>query len=128
MSFATTLRAACLVSGAASTLLAQGIGNVSVEAHPSSYTGRAPARLRFIARIELAGARTFNYHWIRSDGAKGPVQVVQVRDPHQRMITVVDNWQLGAPGQRLEVWETIQVNCGNQHITSGRATVSVSCR
>lgn len=128
MSRFPALRLVCLLSGALAPLMAQGIGNVSAEVRPGSYTGRAPARLRFIAHIELEGARTFNYHWERSDGAKGPVQVVQVKNPRQRMITVSDSWQLGAPGQHMEVWERIQVNCGNQHVTSGSATAVISCR
>ena len=103
MSPARNIRLACLISLAPPALFAQGIGNVSVEAHPAAFVGRAPARLRFVARIELEGARTFNYQWVRSDGAKGPVQVVQVKNPRQRQLTVADSWQLGAPGQRMEV-------------------------
>jgi hypothetical protein len=127
MSVSSALRLACVITGALPALLGQGIGNVAVEVHPANYTGRAPARLRFVARIELAGARTFNYHWERSDGAKGPVKVVQVRD-RERMITVSEEWQLGAPGQHLEVWQRIHVNCGNQHVSSDRAMASVNCR
>jgi len=127
MSLSSALRLACVFSGALPALLGQGIGTIAVEARPASYTGRAPARLRFVARIELAGARTFNYHWERSDGAKGPVKVVQVKD-RERMITVSEEWQLGAPGQHLEVWQRIHVNCGNQHVSSDRAVASINCR
>jgi hypothetical protein len=127
VSFSLPLRLICIFSGALSALLGQGIGNVIVEAHPSTYTGRAPAHLRFVAHIELAGASTFNYVWERSDGAKGEVKVVHVK-PNQRALTVSETWQLGAPGQKLEVWEKLHVNCGNQHLTSGPATVSVLCR
>jgi hypothetical protein len=127
MSLSRPFRLVCIFSGALSALVAQGIGTVSVDAHPSSYTGRAPAHLRFVAHIELAGARTFNYQWERSDGAKGPVKVVQV-NPNQRAMTAVDTWQLGAPGQKMEVWEKIHVNCGNQHLTSEPVTVSISYR
>jgi hypothetical protein len=128
MSLSHSIRLACIFSGSLSALMAQGIGNISVAAQPSSYTGRAPAHIRFVARIELAGARTFNYHWERSDGAKGPVKVVKVGNPSQGMITVVETWQLGAPGQQMEVWEKVHVNCGNQHISSDPAMVSISCR
>ena len=127
MSLSLPFRPACIFFGTLSALMGQGIGNVSVEAHPGTYTGRAPAHLRFVAHIELAGAATFKYQWERSDGAKGEVKVVHVK-PNQRALTVFGNWQLGAPGQKMEVWEKLLVNCGNQHLTSGPASVSVVCR
>jgi len=128
MSLPRALRQACLLTCALPALMAQGIGAVSVEPHPASYTGRAPARLRFVARVELEGAKTFNYSWERSDGAKSPVKVVHVTNPRQRSMTFTENWQLGAPGQRKEVWQRIHVNCGNQHVSSDRAMVSIDCR
>ncbi len=127
MSIARTLLMTCLLPGSVLALSAQGVGSVSVEARPGAYAGRAPAHLHFLAHIELEGARVFNYRWVRSDGALGPERVVRIQNPNQRMITVEDSWQLGAPGQRMEVWEKIQVNCGRQHLTSGPAVVPVTC-
>jgi hypothetical protein len=105
------------------------IGNVSVTADPESFAGRCPVTIKFTGTIEvLAYPMTFNYHWERSDGAKGPVHVVRVPSPRTRTITVVDTWRLGSQGQNLNVWQKLHVNCGNTHIVSEPASASISCR
>jgi hypothetical protein len=105
------------------------IGEVTVVANPQSYSGPCPARVRFTGTIAvLRPPMTFNYHWERSDGAKGPIRVVHVRNASARTVTVVDSWQLGTPGQRLRVWEKLVVNCGNTHITTSPAEATISCR
>jgi len=40
---------------------------------------------------------SFNYYWVRSDGAKGPVNVVRP-SPSQNMLVVKEPWTLAPPG------------------------------
>jgi hypothetical protein len=69
----------------------------------------------------------FNYHWERSDGAKGPTHVVRP-GPGERTLVVHEKWRLGGPGQTYDVSETIHLNSGNEHITEGSPTVHIECR
>jgi hypothetical protein len=108
---------------------AQGIGSIGVTATPHAFRGPCPAHLRFSARIEVDHfPMTLNYQWERSDGAKGPVRVVRVPSARTKTVTVVDTWQMGRKGDRLDVWEKVRVRSGNADTTSREATVTVDCR
>ncbi|HVN75560.1 MAG TPA: hypothetical protein VMT19_04530 [Thermoanaerobaculaceae bacterium] len=97
----------------------------------SRYAGPCPVGVTFTGRITFAMPHprgfVFNYHWERSDGAKGPVQVV--RPPAgEGAMTVKDHWELGARGQQYNVSETLVVNSGNTHLSESSPTVPIVCR
>jgi len=120
------LVAVFVLSCLASTAAAQGIGGVTVKASPDTYNGPCPAKIRFTGVIEvLHRPMTLNYHWERSDGAKGPVKVFHVTG-NTRTITTVEMWQLNTPG-REQITATLHVNSGNDHLSSS-ATVRATCR
>jgi len=120
------LVAVLVLSCLASTAAAQGIGGVRVKAHPETYNGPCPARIRFTGVIQVQHhPMTLNYHWERSDGLKGPVKVFHVTG-NTRTITTVELWQLNKPGHE-QISATLHVNSGNEHLSSS-ATVRVTCR
>jgi hypothetical protein len=70
---------------------------------------------------------TFNYHWERSDGAKGPVKVVHP-GPNERTLIVHETWRVGGRGKTYDVSQVLHVNSGNTHLSEGSPTVHVECR
>jgi len=123
--------AALLVSPPAQMVWAQGapITAVTVAAYPQSYTGPCPAKITFTGKIYVDRyPMTFNYQWQRSDGAKGPLRMMRVPNASTRVLTVIEHWQLGAPGQQKQVWEQLRVRSGNTDITSAPATATINCR
>jgi hypothetical protein len=70
---------------------------------------------------------SFNYHWVRSDGAKGPTNVVRP-SPSQHMLIVKEPWTLGTPGRRQDVSVKLSVNSGQTHLEQTSQVVSVTCR
>ena len=95
---------ALLVSLPAQMVWAQGppITAVTVAANPQSYTGPCPAKIAFIGKIHVDRyPMTLNYQWQRSDGAKGPLRVMRVPNASTRVLTVIEHWQLGSPGQQM---------------------------
>jgi len=98
----------------------------------SRYVGNGcPVDVTFTARITFAMPHpqgfVFNYHWERSDGAKGPVRVV--RPPAgQGAMTVKETWHLGARGQQYNATETLFVNSGNTHLSETSPTVPIICK
>jgi hypothetical protein len=119
-------RLACLLSAVAPALAAQGIGRLQVSADPPKYHGKAPARIHFIATIELRGTRTFQYHWIRSDGARSPVRTLNLSNPAQRVCRVVEEWLVVTPGKNQLVWQKIVVTSGKFQVTSDPAVAIVN--
>jgi hypothetical protein len=71
---------------------------------------------------------TLNYQWQRSDGAKGPLRVMRVPNASTRVLTIIEHWQLGAPGKQMQVWEQLRVRSGKTDITSAPATATINCR
>ncbi len=123
--------AALLVSPPAQMVWAQGapITAVTAAAYPQSYTGPCPAKITFTGKIYVDRyPMTFNYQWQRSDGAKGPLRMMRVPNASTRVLTVIEHWQLGAPGQQKQVWEQLRVRSGNTDITSAPATATINCR
>jgi len=105
------------------------ITGVSVTASPRGYTGSCPVHIRFTGLVYVDRyPMVFNYHWERSDGASTPVRMYRVSSPNQRVVRLVEDWQLGAYGQSRQVWERLAVNSGNTHLVSQAATVSFNCR
>jgi hypothetical protein len=106
-------------------------GPIHVAANRQQYTGRqCPIDVLYTATInfEMPHPRglTFNYHWERSDGAKGPVQVVHP-GPNQRSYVVRERWRLGAPGNSYDAGTTIYVNSGNTHLSESSPLVRIRC-
>jgi hypothetical protein len=127
--------ALCVVTVALSiplTALAQGpFGQIRVGANRSKYAGACPVEVIFTGNINMniphPQGFAFNYYWVRSDGAKGPVNVV--RPPAgQRMLIVKDPWTLGAQGKHYDLSVTLFVNSGNTHLQQASQVVSISCR
>ena len=121
-----------LAAGVAATAAsAEPFGNIHVAANRSQYIGRGcPIEVIYSASINFVmphGPLAFNYHWQRSDGAKGPVQVVRV-PPGQRSMVVRERWRLGGPGRNYDVSTTIHLNSGNTHLQESSPTVHIECR
>jgi len=110
---------------------------------PRIYSGRfglVPTVASTLARVrrhrlhreyqpELAAPKgfSFNYYWVRSDGAKGPVNVVRP-SPSQNMLVVKEPWTLGAAGQHYDLSVKLFVNSGNTHLEQTSQVVSVTCK
>jgi hypothetical protein len=106
--------------------------SVYVAANRSQYTGRGcPIGIIYTGNINFVSPHprgfAFNYHWERSDGAKGPEHVVRP-SPNQHSLVVRENWRIGAPGKHYDASATLFVNSGNTHIAQPSPTVSVTCR
>ena len=116
----------CLVSVA---FAQDPITGVSVTASPQAYTGSCPVHIRFTGLVYVDRyPMVFNYHWERSDHASTPVRMYRVSNPNQRVVRLVEDWQLGAYGQSQTVWMRLAVNSGNTHLVSQAATASFTCR
>jgi len=104
-------------------------GDVTVTVTPMKYKGACPVRVHFFGKVGVTvHPMVFNYHFERSDGAKGQVKVIRVTNPNAQTIGVHDWWQLGTAGQHLQVWEKLYVASGNTRIESPQADVEITCR
>jgi len=107
-------------------------GLIHVAANRSQYTGQGcPIEIIYTATVNFAWPHArgfvFNYHWVRSDGAKTPVQMARPQD-NQRSMVIREPWRLGAPGKHYDASVTLFVNSGNTHLAEGSPIVSVTCR
>ena len=107
-------------------------GPIHVATNRSRYSGGGcPIEVVFTATVNFAIPHpqgfVFNYHWERSDGAKGEVHVVRPLATRRSMV-IHETWRLGAPGNQYNVNETIFVNSGNTHLSQISPTVTISCR
>ena len=112
--------------------LAQDIfGPIRIGANRSRYVGACPAEVIFTGNINLNSPHprglAFNYYWIRSDGAKSPVNVVHP-SPAQHMLVVKEPWTLGAAGRHYDISVKLFVNSGNTHLEQTSQVVSVTCK
>ena len=105
--------------------------NIHVAVNRHEYVGRGcPVEIVFTGSINLEPhprGLVFNYHWERSDGAKGPVHVMRP-GPGERHIVVRDKWRVGGRGRNHDVSQTLHVNSGNTHLTESSPSVHVECR
>ena len=112
-------------------LAADLFGPIRIGANRSKYVGACPVDVVFTGNINLNSPHpkgfSFNYYWVRSDGAKGPVNVVRP-SPSQNMLVVKEPWTLGAAGQHYDLSVKLFVNSGNTHLEQTSQVVSVSCR
>jgi lipopolysaccharide export system protein LptA len=106
-------------------------GPIRVAANRSRYVGACPVEVVFTGNINLKSPHprgfAFNYRWVRSDGAKGPTNVVHP-SPSERMLVVKEPWVAGAPGRHYDLSVTLLVNSGNTHLEQPSQVVSVTCR
>jgi hypothetical protein len=107
-------------------------GPVHVAANRASYDGKGcPIEIVYTATVSLPGPHpqgfALNYHWERSDGAKGPENVVRPA-AGKRSMSVKETWRLGAPGKHVDASVKLFVNSGNTHLSETSPTVSVTCR
>jgi hypothetical protein len=107
-------------------------GPIHVAANRSQYTGRGcPIEIIYTATINFVSPHpkgfVFNYHWERSDGGKGPQQVLRP-SPNQRSMVIREKWRIGAPGKHYDASVTLFVNSGNAHLSQSSPTVGVTCR
>jgi hypothetical protein len=107
------------------------LGSIRIGASRSRYVGACPVDVVFTGNINLntphAKGASFNYYWTRSDGAKGPVNVVRP-GPGQHMVIVKEPWTLSGPGRRQDVSVKLFVNSGNTHLEQTSQVVSVTCK
>lgn len=121
-----------VVSTGAPTAVAQEgpFASLHVAANRSQYTGRCPVELVYTATINFVMPHpkglTFNYHWERSDGAKGAVQVVRPQES-QRSMVLHEKWRLGAAAQHYDAGVSLFVNSGNAHLVQASPAVRVTC-
>ncbi len=112
-------------------LAADPFGQIRIGANRSKYVGACPVEIVFTGNINLNSPHpkgfTFNYHWERSDGAKGPVDVVRP-GPSQHMVIVKEPWTLGRPGLHEDISVRLFVNSGNTHLEETSRVVSLTCK
>ena len=112
-------------------LAADLFGPIRIGANRSKYVGACPVEVIFTGNINLNSPHpqgfVFNYHWERSDGAKGPVNVVRPSSA-QNMVVVKDAWTLGAAGQHYEVSVKLFVNSGETHLEQTSQVVPLTCK
>ena len=101
------------------------VSRVGLVARPQAYTGHCPATINFIGTIHVnRHPARVEYQWERSDGGRGPREVIEIRAAGQG---VRDTWTLGGPGERLVVWERLHV-LAPTGISSPAVRVRVNCR
>jgi len=113
-------------------VLAQDLfGPIRIGANRSKYVGACPVEVVFTGNINLNSPHprgfSFKYYWVRSDGAKGPVNVVRP-SPTQRMLIVKEPWTLGVAGRHYDLSVKLFVNSGNTHLEQTSQVVSVTCK
>jgi lipopolysaccharide export system protein LptA len=130
-SFVALLLAFATLSISRSALAADVFGPIRIGANRSRYVGACPVEVIFTGNINLNSPHprgfSFNYYWIRSDGAKSPISVVKP-SPSQNMLIVKEPWTIGAAGQHYDLSVKLYVNSGNTHVEQASQEVSVTCR
>ncbi len=125
----TAVVAALAISHVA--LAADTFGPIRIAANRSKYVGACPVEVVFTGNINLNRPHpkglTFNYYWVRSDGAKGQVNVVRP-SPSQNMIVVKEPWSVGRAGQHYDISVKLFVNSGNDHLEQASQVVSLTCK
>jgi len=93
--------------------------------NPKTWNGRAPAHLVFTGTIFVNNPPVdVEFTWVRSDGAKSGVQRVTIASAGQGF---TDTWDVGAPREKMKVWERLEVVSPN-HASSNPAVAVVNCK
>jgi hypothetical protein len=117
--FLIALASLALLSAAPHT-----VTRVGIVARPEVYRGPCPANIQFTATIHVSHPSFVEYQWVRSDGALGQRQRVEIRGEGRG---VTDRWRLGGAHEHLVIWEQLRV-LAPTGISSPRARVNVYCR
>ncbi len=100
------------------------LARVSLTSQRASYSGRCPTTISFTGAIETSGGPgAVSYRFVRSDGAKSPIETLAVTEAGAQDVSF--SWTLGpaepfSGSVRLEVVEP-------QAVTSDPAEFTVSC-
>jgi hypothetical protein len=95
---------------------------LSAVAQPATYTGPCPMDVTFIGTLYDMNWDEVEIRWERSDGTWTDIEPVTIRAARQ---PVRNTWRVGAPHQRLEVWQKLHL--GPLNLTSEAAKVTVDC-
>ncbi len=122
---AATATALLFIACAASFALAPRVTGVRVEVNPAHYSGSCPGVITFIAKITVDGPCHVRYRWMRSDGARTPLQDLVFNAAGQQEVTTT--WTLGGPRLRnYNGWEAIRIYSPTPG-TSGHANFNLHC-
>jgi hypothetical protein len=129
-SIAAVLAAAAVLVAPVARADDDAFGAIRVAANRGTFVGRCPIDITFTGNINLnlphPRGLTFNYYWVRSDGARSPVTVVHP-GATQKLLIVREPWHFGAPGRHYDAAVTLFVNSGNTHLEQASSAVSVTC-
>ncbi len=97
--------------------------------YPQNYTGACPHTFRFEGQVYTYATPTpvtVKYQWVRSDGAKGPIQSILIKTPtgNAGVHTAEYNWTLGKP---FTGWAAVNVLSPNVY-AGNHAAISLSCK
>ena len=100
------------------------VSGVGLVVRPHVHRGHCPATFDFFGTIHVRHPARVEYEWERSDGGRGPRQVVDIHGARQ---TVRETWTFGAPGERRTEWMRLHV-LAPTGISSPQVRVRVECR
>jgi hypothetical protein len=96
---------------------------LDVVAKPQTYSGPCPVELQFIGKLRNATyPNRWKMRWERSDGVWSDIQWIQVTGPEQK---ITSTWKVGAPHQKLVVWQKLRAAPIN--LESEPARVTIAC-
>jgi hypothetical protein len=97
----------------------------SLSAAPEKYRGQCPVTIKFSREITANGVGTVKYAFIRSDGALGPVEVLQFDSAGTKAVSTV--WTLGGPDlTTYDGWQAIKILSPNV-LESNKALFAFRC-
>ncbi|HEY9167047.1 MAG TPA: hypothetical protein VIS48_12895 [Candidatus Kryptonia bacterium] len=101
------------------------ITKLKIGVKPSLFNGHCPKTFDFHCTITVNHTPvTVEYEWLRSDGASGGKQRVEMR---HTSVTVSDTWQLGEAKQHLREWEKVHI-ISPKDMNSPPAIIIVNCK
>jgi hypothetical protein len=96
---------------------------LDVAAKRQSYSGPCPVDVEFVGKLSNASyASGWQVRWERSDGTWTAIERVIVDSPEPK---ITSTWRLGAPHQRLVVWQKLRAWPFN--LESEPAQVTIAC-
>lgn len=96
---------------------------IDAVAQPASYAGPCPVEIKFTGTLHGFRMKKADVRWERSDGVWTGIESVEIRSGRQAVRT---SWRVGAPGQKLELWQKLRMNPLN--LTSEPAKVTIRCQ
>ncbi len=92
----------------------------TVQPNRTTYAGPCPVSIVFSVRGNYTtqpAVSTYDYYWMRSDGTKSAVATIKVHPGQQQPIPAADPWNVGAPGLKATVSDTLMIHIGGKHIS-----------